>query len=138
MGSGDGVFYPTRENNRRAIIRHLSAWTHLETEYSLKLAKQKLSQGKLEQIKQEDPLLFATNRVIHGVYAMMKMGLAFNQQGNMLEFLKSNYVDVGTRCGHRNTVKNMGKMIFDHILEETITTLKNSDKPISIIVDAGC
>ena len=135
--SAKGLLYNTKQLNNKAIKRHATQFSHIEAEYDLKMAKRRMSEATLQQLKSEDQSLYVTNNFMAAVYASQRMRLSFNQHGSLTSFLKSRFLSMGTRCANRHVASQMAKLIYTTIHEDVVKSIRTNNNPLSLIVDDG-
>ena len=66
-------------------------------------------------------------------YAAQKLVIPFNQHPNLVKFIKSRYVDTGTRCKTKDVAREMSKVIYTSIHDEFVQMLKDQQAPLTLI-----
>ena len=123
----------SKKQNYEAIRIHAEQWSHLETEFEMKRRKSRMKQATLKHLKTEDQALIATNNYVSAAYAAARMGLSFSNHGNLTEFMETRHLNMGTRCGNRNVVSKMVKMIYETMLKDVTDMIKRNNHPLTLV-----
>ena len=105
----------------------------LETEFEMKRRKSRMKQATLKHLKTEDQALIATNNYVRAAYAEVRMGLSFSNHGNLTEFMETSHLNMGTRCGNRNVVSKMVKMIYETMLKDVTDMINRNNHPLTLV-----
>ena len=133
MESEHGRRIRSKKQNYEAIRIHAEQWSHLETEFEMKRRKSRMKQATLKHLKTEDQALIATNNYVSAAYAAARMGLSFSNHGNLTEFMETRHLNMGTRCGNRNVVSKMVKMIYETMLKDVADMINRNNHPLTLV-----
>ena len=70
---------------------------------------------------------------VSAAYAAARMGLSFSNHGNLTEFMETRHLNMGTRCGNRNVVSKMVKMIYETMLKDVTDMINRNNHPLTLV-----